>query len=146
MKINQELRTGLDKRNANQKTNAAGSKPFSEMVLRQESKLQLQELNTLMANVEEAGRRVAKSRNMRDLSRYKSLVRRFVQEAVDYGLKVKQSGTWDYSGSTRSLITVEQLDQHLIELTENLLNEDQSSIDILAKIGEIKGLLINLYT
>jgi uncharacterized protein YaaR (DUF327 family) len=144
MKINQEIRTGLDNRNANQKTTAAGSKPFSEMVLKQESKLQLQQLNTLMANVEEAGRRVAKSRNMRDLSRYKSLVRRFVQEAVDYGLKVKQSGTWD--GSTRSLITVEQLDQHLIELTENLLNEDQSSIDILAKIGEIKGLLINLYT
>ncbi len=146
MKINQELRTGLDKRNANQKASAAGSKPFSEMVLKQESKLQLQQLNTLMASVEEAGRRVAKSRNTRELSRYKSLVRRFVQEAVDYGMKVKQSVRFDYNGNSRSLVTVEQLDQHLIELTESLLNEDQSSIDILAKIGEIKGLLINLYT
>lgn len=145
MKINQELRAGIDQRNSNLKTAAAGSKPFSDMVMKQENKLHFQQLNTLMADVEEAGRRVARSRNMRELSRYKALVKRFIKEAVDYGLKVKQSNSWDYNGNTRSLVVVEQLDQHLIELTENLLEDDQSSIDILAKIGEIKGLLINLY-
>lgn len=146
MKINQELRAGIDQRNSNLKMAAAGSKPFSDMVMKQENKLHFQQLNTLMADVEEAGRRVARSRNMRELSRYKALVKRFIKEAVDYGLKVKQSNSWDYNGNTRSLMVVEQLDQHLIELTENLLADDQSSIDILAKIGEIKGLLINLYT
>ncbi|WP_282035244.1 YaaR family protein [Metabacillus indicus] len=145
MKINQELRTAPDKRNAGPSPSGA-SRPFSELVHKQETKLHLHQLNGMLASVEEAGRRVAKSRNMRDLARYKSLVKRMMKEAVEYGLQLKQSSSFDFTGSSRNHTTVLEIDRQLIELTEALLQEEQSSIDILAKIGEIKGLLMNLYT
>ena len=34
----------------------------------------------------------------------------------------------------------------LIELTEEVVNQEKDAIDLLGRIGEIKGLLINLYT
>ena len=40
---------------------------------------------------------------------------------------------------------IETIDEKMIELAEALLDEEKTSVDLLAKIGEIKGLLINLY-
>jgi uncharacterized protein YaaR (DUF327 family) len=59
---------------------------------------------------------------------------------------MKQSRSWDYNGNSRSLKIIEQVDQSLVELADEVVNKESSTIDILAKIGEIKGLLINLYT
>lgn len=42
--------------------------------------------------------------------------------------------------------TVETIDAKLVELSEEILNKEKSSLEILEMIGEIKGLLINLYT
>ena len=61
-------------------------------------------------------------------------------------MELKQSHTWNRSGEGRRLKIVDTIDEKLIELTEDILNEERDSVEILAKIGEIKGLLINLYT
>ena len=59
---------------------------------------------------------------------------------------LKQSHTWNRFGEGRKLKIVETIDEKLVELAEEILNREKSSIDLLDKIGEIKGLLINLYT
>jgi len=41
---------------------------------------------------------------------------------------------------------VKEIDQQLITLTEAVVEQEKPSIDLLDKIGEIKGLLINLYS
>ena len=48
-------------------------------------------------------------------------------------------------GYSRTLSTVQEVDTKLVELTQLVLDKQRNSIDILEKIGEIKGLLINLY-
>ncbi len=45
-----------------------------------------------------------------------------------------------------SMTIVKQIDEKLMELTEQMMNQEEKSIQILGLIGEIKGLLINLYT
>lgn len=69
-----------------------------------------------------------------------------MKEAVSYGMQLKQSHTWNRFGEGRRLKIVDTIDEKLVELTEDMLDEEKSSVDLLAKIGEIKGLLINLYT
>ena len=73
-------------------------------------------------------------------------MKRFVKEAVEYGLELKQSTSWNEYGQSRQLKTVETIDVRLVELSEEILNKEKSSLEILEMIGEIKGLLINLYT
>ncbi|WP_409252453.1 YaaR family protein [Bacillus sp. SCS-153A] len=146
MKINQDLRVGVDKVRTEQKANTGGSAKFSMLVGKQDQKLHMEQLGKLMGDITSAGERLARSRTFKDLAKYKTLVKRFVKEAVDYGMNLKQSHTWNHHGEGRKLNIVENVDRKLVELTEDILNEEKQSIDILGKIGEVRGLLINLYT
>lgn len=144
MKINQDLRMNLNTNTSIRQNNQANNR-FGDMVVKQGSKMQTEQLTRLLGDISAAGDRVARSRNLRELARFKMLVKRFLQEAVDHGLEMKQSHTWNRFGEGRRLKIVETIDEHLVELAEDLLNEEKESIELLAKIGEIKGLLINLY-
>lgn len=116
------------------------------MVQTQDQKMQIQTLNRLIGDIEGAGQRLVRSRTFRELAKYKALVKRFVKEAVEYGLELKQSTSWNEYGQSRPLKTVETIDAKLVELSEEILNKEKSSLEILEMIGEVKGLLINLYT
>lgn len=146
MKISQEIRTTAEKRGLEQKNISTGAKGFQDLIYKQGNKLQLEQLNKLMVDINDAGRRLSKTRNFNELSKFKVVVKRFIHEAVEYGMNMKQSHSWDFHGNSRSLKLVEQVDQSLIELADEIVNKEKTSIDILAKIGEVKGLLINLYT
>lgn len=41
---------------------------------------------------------------------------------------------------------MKEIDDKLIQLTEEMMDQEKPAIDLLERIGEIKGLLINLYT
>ena len=145
MKINQDLRVGLKtSRNELKHVNQQGNR-FGEILVKQGSKLQTEQLTRLLGDISAAGDRVAKSRNLRELTRFKMLIKRFLQEAVEYGLDMKQSHSWNRFGEGRRLKIVETIDEHLVELAQDILSEEKDTIDLLDKIGEIKGLLINLY-
>lgn len=146
MKISQDIRSTMDKRALEQKASQTSSKGFHDLIVKQGSKLQNEQLNKLLVDIDSAGRRLAKSRNFSDLSKYKLLVKKFIHEAVEYGMNMKQSRSWDYNGNSRSLKIIEQVDESLVQLADEIISKEDSTIDILAKIGEVKGLLINLYT
>ncbi|MDQ0163436.1 YaaR family protein [Bacillus alveayuensis] len=146
MKINEHLRTYITKREIGQNVLPTDSHSFQELIQKQESKLYLDQLNRLMAELDEAGSRLSKSRNFQDLSKFKSIVKRFIRQAVDYGMSLKESNSWDFNGNKRTFKIIEEIDQKLLALTDDILAKEKEGVDILGKIGEIKGLLINLYT
>ncbi|MFD6438286.1 YaaR family protein [Peribacillus sp. NPDC060186] len=146
MKINHDIPIKLDKARKDTKQAQTGNGRFQQMVQTQDQKMQIQTLNRLIVDIEGAGQRLVRSRTFRELGKYKALVKRFVGEAVEYGLELKQSTSWNQYGQSRPLKTVEIIDARLVELSEEILNKEKSSLEILEMIGEIKGLLINLYT
>lgn len=146
MKINQDLRLNIDKLRQDQKQQSGNGIKFNQLVEKQEHKLQIGQLQQLLKEVESAGERLARSRNFKELAKFKTLVKQFVKEAVHFGLELKQSHSWNQYGEGRSLKLVETIDDKLVELTDELMSKKGEQIDILGKIGEIKGLLINLYT
>ncbi|MGE7624274.1 YaaR family protein [Viridibacillus sp. NPDC096237] len=145
MKINQDLRTGLDQ-SRQPLPNHQPVTRFGDVVVKQGQRLQTEQLTRLLGDISTAGDRIAKSRNLRDLAKFKMLVKRFLKEAVDHGMELKQSHTWNRFGEGRRLKVVSTIDEKLIELTEDILDQEKDSVELLSKIGEIKGLLINLYT
>jgi uncharacterized protein YaaR (DUF327 family) len=146
MKINQDIRLNTDKIRSEQKIAGNTSLKFNELVQKQDQKMQMGQLQSLLKDIESAGERLSRSRTFKDLSKYKTLVKKFVKEAVDFGMDLKQSHSWNQYGQGRSLKIVETIDEKLVDLTEGILEKEGNSIDLLGKIGEIKGLLINLYT
>ena len=144
MKINRDLRVGFPNQNEVRQSNQSSNR-YGDMIVKQGSKMQTEQLTRLLGDISAAGDRGARSRNLRELTRFKMLVKRFLQEAVDYGLEMKQSHTWNRFGEGRRLKIVETVDEKLVELAQEILDEEKETIDLLDKIGEVKGLLINLY-
>ena len=122
-----------------------GGARFGQMVMKQEQRLHGEQITRLLGDISSAGERIARSRNLRDMAKFKMLIRRFLKESIESGLELKQSHTWNQFGEGRRLKLIETIDEKMIELAEALLDEEKTSVDLLAKIGEIKGLLINLY-
>ncbi|MDQ0352636.1 uncharacterized protein YaaR (DUF327 family) [Alkalibacillus filiformis] len=145
MKVSQEVRTQMEtsKQNNQKQTNAKSS--FQGVVGQETQKLKEAELNRLLADLTKQGDKVAKFRSFQDLGKYKKMVRQFIQEAVNYGLDLEQSRKWDLEGGSQTLSLVKQIDDKLIDLTDDVLDQEKSSIDVLDVIGEIKGMLLNLY-
>jgi uncharacterized protein YaaR (DUF327 family) len=146
MKIEQEARIGISNKQPEQKNISTKSSSFTSLVETQRQKLQYNQLENMMAELDNAGERLTRSRTFKDLAKYKMMVKKFMKETVDFGMNLKQSHSWNQYGEGRKLKLVETIDQHLVDLTDEFLKKDKSSIDLLGKVGEIKGLLINLYT
>ena len=100
--------------------------------------MQMAQLQGLLKDIDSDGERLVRSRNFKDLAKFKTLVKRFVKETVDYGMELNQSHSWNQYGQGRSLKIVETIDQKLADLTEEVMKKEKQSIGILGKIGEIK--------
>lgn len=146
MKISQEMRTQMEAQQKQNPQQATKTKSFDSMVRAQSNQLQQQQLNRLMTNITAQGERLARFRSFRDLAKYKRLIRDFVKESVQYGMNLKHSHSWSRMGQNRKLTIVEEVDEKLAELTEAVMDQEKRSVDLLGLVGEIKGLLINLYT
>ncbi|MEH7383989.1 YaaR family protein [Bacillus sp. JJ1521] len=146
MKINQDFRVNIDKNQPNTSNKVSGNLGFSKIVHQEGNKLQLEQLTKLLSQIDMAGERLSRSQTFQDLASYKSLVKRFIHEAVEYGMEVKESRSWNFNGQGRTHKLVDQIDKELLDLTEEMVDQEKGSIDILGKVGLIKGLLINLYT
>ncbi|MGK9430765.1 DUF327 domain-containing protein [Bacillus atrophaeus] len=146
MKINQDIRTIVEKKQLPSVKSTEISASFKTSMDSQSSKLKFDQLTRLLSDIEAFGKRLTKSRNFKDLARFKGLVKRFVKEAVDNGLSHETARSFDLYGNSRKLGIVKEIDEKLIQLTEEMMNQEQPAIDLLERIGEIKGLLINLYT
>ncbi|KGP89932.1 hypothetical protein N780_09860 [Pontibacillus chungwhensis BH030062] len=145
MKIGQDLRSQLDSAQKNIRPNSTGPQGFGQMVQSESQKMRQQELHRLMGDITKQGEKVARFRSFKDLAKYKRLVKSFVQESVQYGMDLKQSHSWSMDGQSRKLTLVQSVDEKLAELTDEVMNQEKKSIDVLDIIGEIKGLLVNLY-
>ncbi|MDY7434005.1 YaaR family protein [Bacillus sp. V26] len=146
MKINKDIRTFIDNKQLPSMKTAEISASFKTSMENQSSKLKFDQLTRMLTDIEAFGKRLTKSRNFKDLARFKGLVKRFVKEAVDSGLSHETSKSFDLYGNSRTLGLVKEIDEKLIKLTEEMMDQEKLAIDLLERIGEIKGLLINLYT
>lgn len=124
---------------------AVPSISFLEVLAVEEDDKARQMLGEMLEVIEEKGKSLSNKRTVEALIDYKKMVQNFIKEAVEYGLKVEEKRGFSRGGRGRSLRTVSNIDARLIELTEAILNQEKKHINILDKVGEIQGLLVNLY-
>ncbi|GGD04204.1 hypothetical protein GCM10007216_38530 [Thalassobacillus devorans] len=146
MKISQEIRAQIDAAQKPSNTSGKGRKEFDALVQSHNHKMKEQELHKLLGDISAQGERVARHRSFRDLAKYKRMIKSFLQETVESGMTTRHSHNWSMDGQTRKLTTIEAIDEKLTELTTAVMDQEKRSIDILGIVGEVKGLLINLYT
>ncbi len=108
---------------------------------------QLQErLNTLMEEITAQGNRLAKRRDVKDMKKYRSLIKEFMNEVVSRSHSFSRENFLDRRGRHRVYGIIHLVDQNLDELAQELVKDETDNLSILSKIGEIRGLLLDIFT
>lgn len=144
MKISQEIHSKIEQKPF--KKVQVGKQNFEQLVQSQSHKMKQQELEKLMQNITDQGERLARFRSFQDLAKFKRMIKQFLEETVYNGYQLDESTSFNPNSFTHKMTTVKEIDEKLIQLTNDLLDQEKQTVDLLGVIGEIKGLLINLYT
>ncbi|MGN1147220.1 MAG: YaaR family protein [Lachnospiraceae bacterium] len=111
----------------------------------EEAELQTR-LQGLMEEITMQGERLYKRRDVRDMKRYRSLVKEFMNEVVSRSHSFSRENFLDKRGRHRVYGIIRLIDQNLDELAQELVKDEQDNLNILNKIGEIRGLLLDIFT
>lgn len=144
MEVNKISRTTLDKTKAKQET-ASEKTTFTEVMAAKRTDLVIEKLQRLMEDIEDQGNVLAESQTVEDLMKYKKLVREFLDESIKNALALEERRGFNRRGRTKIYKIVTEVDQKLIELTNAVIDKQEKGLRILDLVGEIKGLLINVY-
>ena len=100
----------------------------------------------LMKDITLQGTRIAEHMDIRDLKRYRGLVREFLEEVVYRSHKFSRENFLDRRGRHRVYGIIKLIDENLDALAGELVEDEKDHLSILSKIGEIQGLLLDIFT
>ena len=111
----------------------------------QQQELQ-QKIGGLMAQIHEQGEKISKKKDIRDMRRYRELVKEILNELVYRSHEFSRDNFLDKRGRHRVYGIIKLVDKNLDELAAALMEDEKDNITILSKIGEIEGLLLDIFT
>ena len=118
---------------------------FKFTLLSKLSESELQEkLGSMMAEIDEQGQKIAKHMDIKDIKKYRELIKNFMNEVVSHSHKFSRENFLDKRGRHRVYGIVKLVDENVDQLAQELLQDEKNHINILGKIDEIKGLLLDL--
>ena len=103
-------------------------------------------LTTMMEEITMQGDKLAKHRDIRDMKRYRALVKDFLNEIVGRSHSFSRENFLDRRGRHRVYGIIRLVDENLDNLAQELMKGEKDHLKILSMIGEIRGLLLDIFT
>ena len=128
-----------------QQQQADGAFKFTLVSHIEEQELQAR-LTSLMEEITMQGDRLAKHRDIKDMRKYRGLVKDYLNEIVNRSHSFSRENFLDKRGRHRVYGIVRLVDAKLDELAQELVKDEKDNLNILSKIGEIRGLLLDIFT
>jgi uncharacterized protein YaaR (DUF327 family) len=144
MDVQRVGRTSLSKTEA-KNTGPQASVTFTELMQTGRDEKAYAKLDKLMRDIDDQGKLLSESRTVDELRKYKGLVKEFMEDAVKLGLSLEERRGFNRRGRTKIYKIVKEVDRKLLDLTDAVLKKEKSGLDILDMVGEIKGLIVNVY-
>lgn len=123
------------------------SDEFKFMLMSKISEEDLQaRLTSLMEEITMQGERISKKKDIKDMRKYRSLIKDFMNEIVSRSHSFSRENFLDRKGRHRVYGIIRLVDRTLDELAQELMKEQKDNITILQKIGDIRGLILDIFT
>lgn len=103
-------------------------------------------VDALLNDITAQGNRIAQHMDIRDMKKYRGLVKDFLNEVVYRSHKFSRENFLDRRGRHRVYGIIRLIDKNLDDLASELVEDEKDHIAILDRIGEIKGLLLDILT
>jgi len=125
----------------------SGDDSFKFMLVSNIAEKELQErIGGLMSQINEQGKKISKKKDIKDMRRYRELIKSLLNEVVYRSHQFARENFLDRRGRHRVYGIIRLVDKNLDELAEELMKDEKDNISILSKIGEIEGLLLDIFT
>lgn len=111
----------------------------------EETELQAR-LQSLMEEITMEGEKLAKRRDVKDMRHYRGLVKDFLNEVITRSHSFSRENFLDRRGRHRVYGIIRLVDENLDQLAQELMKDEKDNLAILNKIGEIRGLLLDIFT
>ncbi|MDA3732793.1 YaaR family protein [Niameybacter massiliensis] len=103
-------------------------------------------LKVMIERITEQGNKLSEHMDIRDMRLYRSMISEFMNEVVSNSHKFSRENFLDRRGRHRVYGIVRLVNDKVDALATELLKVEKDKIDILDRIGEIQGLLLDLAT
>lgn len=145
MKIDQGFRP-LGQNRASNDASAKQVQPrsFADVMVQQDADRTQEQLQQKLQDIHRQGDHLAKVMTVRELKLYRQMIKQFLEDTIRRGVVLKEVKGFDRRGRIKRYKLLDEIDATLVLMAEDLLDSEQGRIDLLNKIGEIRGLLINL--
>lgn len=128
-------------------TNTKIDKGFRFTLLSHIEEGELQDtLRQMIEGITEQGNKLSEHMDIRDIKIYRSMISNFMNEIVSNSHKFSRENFLDRRGRHRVYGIVRVVNDKIDELAKELLKVEKDKIEILDRIGEIQGLLLDLLT
>ena len=114
-------------------------------ILSQTQKIQRSELESFLQKLTAQGAKLSETLTLRDLKDFQDMVRSFLRSTFGLSRQMQDEPSWDSHGRPKMMARIAKIDHKLDELGKQLLNEQASSLDILSRIDEIRGMIVDLF-
>ena len=101
-------------------------------------------INGLMSQIDEQGKKLADHMDIRDMKKYRGLVKSFINEVVNRSHSFERENFLDRRGRHRVYGMVKLVDKNLDDLAQELVSEEKDHLSILGRVDEIRGLLLDI--
>lgn len=145
MKINQMLPTQNISERTEQVNQTDDQFRFTLMSRIDDEGLQ-ERLNLMFQDITMQGKKISKHMDVRDMKRYRTLIKDFLNEVVNRSHKFSRENFLDRRGRHRVYGIIRLIDENLDSLAGELMKEEKDHLAILGKIDEIKGMLLDIFT
>lgn len=117
---------------------------FQEELQQSQKKQLSQKLKALLIEIDEQGKKLIKLPTSDILSQYRELIKQFLKEVVQH-LYLAEEDKQFTKGKHKVLVIIKSVNKALEDLVKMVMNKETGNLKLLEKVGEIKGMLIDLY-
>ncbi|HOQ17051.1 MAG TPA: YaaR family protein [Defluviitaleaceae bacterium] len=122
-------------------------KDFAFTLLSKIDESELQEkLERMIEEITVQGKKLAEHMDIKDLKKYRAMVADFMNEVVSRSHKFSRENFLDKRGRHRVYGIVKKVNDNLDELAQEIIKKEKDHLKILAKVDEIRGLLLDIIT
>ena len=125
----------------------SGDDSFKFTLIRIIEEKDLQEkLNSMMEQITVQGDKISKHMDIKDMKKYRELVKGFLNEVVSRSHEFSRENFLDRRGRHRVYGIVRLVDKNLDDLAGELVKDEKDHLAIISKIDDIRGLLLDIST
>ena len=101
-------------------------------------------LEEMRRDIEEQGALLSERVDVKEFEKYRKMIREFLDEIVSNGYTFSREDAFASRGRHRYIATVRVINEKLDELGKEVMKEQADKIEILNKIDDIRGLLLDI--